>query len=231
MPDGLNASQQALCRALAHDFHQPELVLQALTHSSHSKPHYERLEFLGDSVLGLIITEQLYARFPDLREGRLSRIRASLVNGRSLARIADAIGVGDALLLGRGELRAGAQRRDSILADSLEALIGAIYLDAGLEICRTRVLALYAERLADPELGASPKDNKTRLQEWLMARGEDLPLYTLEAEIGPPNDRRFTVSCRVQQASRPTQGDGRTRRAAEQAAAGRMLTQLESASD
>ena len=126
MPAGLNASQQALCRALAHDFQQPELLLQALTHSSHGATHYERLEFLGDSVLSLIITEQLFERFPGLREGRLSRIRASLVNGRSLAAIAARIGVGEALLLGKGELRAGAQRRDSILADSLEASISTL---------------------------------------------------------------------------------------------------------
>ncbi len=223
----LVAAQQALCRALAHEFAQPELLQQALTHSSRGTPHYERLEFLGDSVLSLIITEQLYARFPNLREGRLSRIRAALVNGRTLAVIAREAGVGEALLLGKGELRAGAQRRDSILADSLEALIGAIYLDAGLEVCRQRVLALYADRLADPDLGASPKDNKTRLQEWLMARGENLPSYSLDEETGPPNDRRFAVSCSVETAADPTRGVGRTRRSAEQVAAGRMLEQLE----
>ncbi len=223
----MDARQQALCRALAHEFNDPDLLRQAQTHSSHGSSHYERLEFLGDSVLNLVITEHLFGHFPELREGRLSRIRASLVNGRSLAVLAQALGVSDCLQLGKGELRAGAQRRESILADSMEALIGAIYLDAGMEVCRSCVLRLYDQRLADPDLGASPKDSKTRLQEWLMACGEALPEYTLEAEVGPPNDRRFEVECRVALGPAATRGKGRTRRSAEQQAAGRMLLQLE----
>ncbi len=215
-----------LCRNLGHDFSDRGLLEQALTHSSAGKGHYERLEFLGDSVLSLVITEFLYARFPDKREGKLSRIRASLVNRESLTGLAQDLDLGRYLNLGRGELRSGAHRRHSILADAMEAVIGAIYLDAGFAVCRERVLEFYSVRLADPELGTPVKDHKTRLQEFLMARGDVVPEYRLVSESGPPHKRRFAVECAIAGENEPVPGEGRSRRQAEQDAARRMLIVL-----
>lgn len=217
-----------LCESLGYQFRDASLLDQALTHPSAGKQHYERLEFLGDSVLSLIVTEFLYQKFPALREGQLSRIRASLVNGESLSRVAQDLDLGRFLHLGPGELKSGACRRDSILADATEAMIGAVYLDAGLESCRALVLRLFQSRLDSPDLGRPPKDFKTRLQEYLMARSQPLPQYRLVDERGPAHAREFRVQCQVTGLEQETVGEARSRRLAEQHAARDALHALES---
>lgn len=215
-----------LYQGLGYEFSDSGLLVQALTHPSAGKRHYERLEFLGDSVLSLVITEFLYQAFPQLREGQLSRIRASLVNGESLSRVATDLELGRHMRLGPGEMKSGACRRESILADAMEAVIGAVYLDAGLETCRAMILRIFQSRLESPDLGRPPKDFKTRLQEYLMARGQPLPAYELVAESGPAHAREFRVECRVTGIDHVTVGEARSRRLAEQNAARDALAAL-----
>lgn len=221
------ANIERLSERLDYRFRQKDLLDQALTHPSSGKRHYERLEFLGDSVLSLIVTEFLYHKFPEIREGQLSRIRASLVNGESLSRIARDLDLGRHIRLGPGEMKAGVCRRESILADATEAVIGAVYLDAGLEPCRELVLRMFRSRLESPDLGRPPKDFKTRLQEYLMARSQSLPEYQLVDERGPAHAREFRVECRVTGLEQVTVGEARSRRLAEQNAARDALQALE----
>lgn len=212
---------------LGYCFNDPKLLQQALTHRSHSTPHNERLEFLGDSILNFIVAAELYGRFTRLREGELSRLRASLVREQSLHDIATRIALGDFLRLGEGELKSGGFRRPSILADSVEALIGAVYLDGGYEAARGVVLSLYGEQLdtLDPSVTAD-KDPKTQLQEWLQSRKHPLPQYNVVATHGAAHDQRFEVECSIPALNMRTLGSGTSRRLAEQEAARRAYEAL-----
>ena len=178
-----------------HRFADPALLRQALTHRSAGSPHNERLEFLGDALLNLIVAEQLYARWPGADEGAMTRARAELVRESTLARIARELGVGERLTLGPGEMKSGGHRRDSILSDALEALVGAIYLDAGFEACRAVVMPWFEAAVNDTPAGKVGKDAKTRLQEWLQARQRALPAYELVSESGDDHAKMFRVAC------------------------------------
>ncbi len=206
-------------RALGHAFADRRLLEQALTHRSYGTPHNERLEFLGDGVLNCIVAAQLFSQFPALREGELSRLRASLVRQESLAEVAQTLKLGDHLRLGEGELKSGGFRRPSILADGLEALIGSIYLDAGFSTAQQVVLRLFQDRFAaiDPE--NARKDPKTELQERLQARRLALPQYLLKSTRGDAHAQEFEVECQIASLEILARGTGGSRRAAEQEAA------------
>jgi ribonuclease-3 len=209
---------ERLCLRLGHQFARPDLLELALTHRSAGSRNNERLEFLGDSILGFTIGAALFDKFPQGREGQLSRLRAQLVSGETLAKLAREMEIGDCLRLGEGEMKSGGFRRASILADAVEALIGAIYLDAGLEAARERVLAWFASRLENLSLETA-KDPKTRLQEWLQARQRPLPEYTVVDVSGAEHAQRFVVECRVKGLSAPVRGEASSRRSAEKLAA------------
>lgn len=217
---------ERLSRRINYDFKDRELVAIALTHRSAGSANNERLEFLGDSILGFVIADELYQRFPKANEGQLSRLRAGLVKGESLARIGRGIDLGDYLFLGPGELRSGGQSRDSIIADALEALFAAVYLDGGYEQSRTVILALFNKRLEALTLDSQQKDPKTRLQELLQARKLSLPTYTIISVSGEQHDQTFSVSCEVPGIAFTSEGVGASRRKAEQAAALNLLDQL-----
>ena len=216
-------------RALGHRFAAPRLALQALTHRSFGAPHNERLEFLGDSLLNCAVATILYERFPTHAEGELSRLRAALVNQSSLSEIASSLGLGERLRLGEGELKSGGFRRPSILADALEAVLGAVFLDAGFEATRKAVARLLAERLDRAEESPVDKDPKTELQEHLQGRRLQLPRYAVMKTEGEAHDQTFTVECRVDDLGLSASGSGASRRAAEQAAAAGVLANLERA--
>jgi ribonuclease-3 len=217
-----------LQKQLGYQFTQPQLCLQALTHRSvSSKSNYERLEFMGDALLGVIIACSLYDRFPSEDEGRLTRLRSTLVRQDSLAAIAKDLKLGEHLILGSGEMKSGGHRRESILADAVEALIGAIYLDsADINIVRDVVLEWYEPYLDTLEPKDTLKDPKTRLQELLQGKHLPLPEYTLTATQGEAHNQTFTVQCRVDGAP-ITVGLGQSRRYAEQSAASQLLAILE----
>ena len=219
----------ALERALGHRFGDPTLALRALTHRSFGAPHNERLEFLGDSLLNCAVATLLYERFPQHPEGDLSRLRAQLVKQASLFEAAQRLGLGDLLRLGEGELKSGGFRRPSILADALEATLGAVYLDGGFEAVRGVVERLLAEPLASAAREPVHKDPKTTLQEELQGRKLPLPRYTVLAIDGEAHDQTFSVECRVDELSIAVRGSGTSRRAAEQDAAGQALAQVEAA--
>lgn len=216
-----------LTRRLGLRFHRPELVRQALTHRSAHPENNERLEFLGDAVLGFVIAERLYQKFTGADEGVLSRLRASLVNQTALANLARCLDLGDYLILGSGELKSGGFRRDSILSDALEALIGALLLDQGMDACRTLILDLFGERIEGLSVQDWKKDPKTRLQEAMQARGQDLPGYVLKSVEGQPHDQSFRVECQVSLLEEPSEGFGSSRKRAEQSAAEHMLERLQ----
>jgi RNAse III (EC 3.1.26.3) len=222
----VNADPHRFAKRLGHDFARPELLIQALTHRSAGSLNNERLEFLGDALIGLVIAEALCERFPKADEGTLSRMRASLVKRESLAALARELRLGDALRLGAGELRSGGQTRDSILADALEAVLGAVYLDAGFERARSVVLGLFADRLEQTDADRADKDPKTRLQEWLQSYKRPLPQYLVLSIDGDQHDQTFIVSCQLQDADMATCGIGTSRRRAEQAAAQSMLERI-----
>ncbi|MEM1403982.1 MAG: ribonuclease III [Pseudomonadota bacterium] len=203
-----------------------QLLKQAFSHRSMGAHNNERLEFLGDSILGLVISEALYHRFPSADEGQLSRLRVSLVKGVTLARVAREIELGEGLILGAGETHGGGRRRDSILADTLEALFGAITIDKGYEAAKASVLRVFAQRLADLRLEQAEKDPKTRLQEHLQGRGEALPVYELIRESGEEHARVFDVSCSLDIGGIHGEGRGSSRRSAEQLAAAAVLEKL-----
>lgn len=208
--------------ALGYRFQDPLLLQQALTHKSHSRDHNERLEFLGDAVLGLVVAEQIFAERPDAHEDAMSLLRASLVRKETLAQVAAELALGDHLRLGAGVRKGGGHQIDSILADALEAIIGAVQLDGGMTAARAVVLALFGERMRglDPE---ALKDAKTRLQELLQGAGLELPVYHIESRTGSAHARTFTVSCRVDALELAVSAQGRSRRAAEKNAAADML--------
>jgi ribonuclease-3 len=210
---------------LDYRFRDASLAELALTHRSAGRPNNERLEFLGDALLGAVVAEMLYEAHPRASEGELSRLRAQLVNGQALAVLGRELDLGDGLKLGPGELKSGGFRRDSILADAFEATIAAVYLDGGFEACRHVVRGLFAQRVAD--LPKSSKDAKTRLQEWLQARGLPLPVYDLIGSHGEDHAKIFEVSCSiVEPAPLRAEASGPSRRAAEQDAAEVVLAQL-----
>lgn len=209
-----------------HAFRTPGLLAQALTHRSAGTPNNERLEFLGDALLGAIVAEALYARWPNADEGALTRARAELVRESSLAEVARRFDLGARLTLGPGEMKSGGHRRDSILSDALEAVIAAICLDAGFETCRAVVLPWFAEAIAAVPAGKVGKDAKTRLQEWLQARQLPLPQYELLSEDGEEHAKQFRVSCRLSEPALSAEGTGGSRRGAEQQAAEAVLALL-----
>jgi ribonuclease III len=216
-------------RFAGHVFRDPDLLTQALTHRSAGAPHNERLEFLGDAVLGALVAESLYARWPNADEGTLTRARAELVRESSLAAVARELELGARLVLGPGELKSGGHRRDSILSDALEAVIAAIYLDAGLDTCREVVLPLFEKTMVVLASGRVAKDAKTRLQEWLQARQKSLPVYELLSESGEEHAKTFHVRCALVEAGVTADGQGTSRRAAEQQAAEAVMGLLDGA--
>lgn len=207
-------------------FRDPALLETALTHRSAGARNNERMEFLGDAVLGYLISAELYERFPKATEGQLSRLRASLVRGETLADIASQLELGEQLILGPGEMKSGGFRRRSILADAFEALIGAIYLDSDMDTVRKVVLPLFASRLEECDPSRVIKDPKTRLQEYLQARGAPLPEYTVQAITGKAHNQTFAVACHIEGLAEQPVGTGSSRRAAEQAAAEQALELL-----
>lgn len=213
-----------LTQRLGYTFTNPLYLKTALTHRSAASQHNERLEFLGDSILNTVITKELYHRFPQENEGQLSRLRAHLVKGEMLAQIATEIQLGDFLFLGPGELKTGGFRRTSILADALEAVFAAIFLDSGFDASETVILALYQTRLEDNLGTLNTKDPKTQLQEYLQARKEPLPQYLLTHAIETEVETSFSVTCKV--GDLKTAGNGQTRRKAEQEAALTLLNIL-----
>lgn len=212
-------------KSLQYSFSHPALLKQALTHRSAKGLHNERLEFLGDALLGFLIAEELYTRYPQTREDVLTRLRAALVNRSTLAEVARELDLGSTLVLGEGERKSGGWRRDSILENALEALVAAIYLDGGLEDCRREVLRWFQSRLETHTPDRAHKDPKTALQEYLHARGLPLPVYRTVAESGPEHRRIVTIECEVTGLP-PVVVDGDSRRGGEQAAARRMLESL-----
>lgn len=209
---------------LGYQFRQPALLGEALTHRSASACNNERLEFLGDALLSLIIAEYLFQHYPKASEGELSRLRASLVKGEMLAELARGLNLGGALRMGQGELKSGGPQRQSILSDALEALIGAVYLDGGLAMCRALVLRLYQEQLEKLASANELKDPKTRLQEYQQARQQPLPIYNVLEICGEPHAQSFTVECAV--AGFRAVAVGNSRRKAEQEAARQVLEQM-----
>ncbi len=204
---------------ITYEFSRPQLLERALTHRSKSGENNERLEFLGDSVLNFVVAQRLYELLPEASEGHLSRLRASLVKGSTLAEIAADLDLGKELRLGSGELKSGGHRRDSILADAVEALLGAILLDGGFEAVQDYILGLWRSRFEDLPGEESLKDPKTRLQEYLQSRGNPLPVYEVLVVSGEPHNQTFKVECRIQALEIKTEGVAGSRRRAEQEAA------------
>ncbi|MBG9387879.1 ribonuclease III [Caenimonas sp. DR4.4] len=224
--DGQPAALQALQARLQHPFADRQLLVRALTHRSFSSDHNERLEFLGDSVLNLAVAALLYERLQEQPEGDLSRVRANLVKQDTLHQLAVTLGLPDMLRLGEGEMRSGGNKRPSILADTLEALIGAVYLDAGYPAAQALVRRLFDGVEIKPAMAASAKDPKTELQEWLQGRKMKLPVYRVAATLGAAHKQTFDVECEVPELGAVERGIGASRRAGEQAAAAAMLIAL-----
>lgn len=218
---------QRLEDRLGYRFQDAALLDTALTHRSAGREHYERMEFLGDAVLNLIISSELYDRFPSASEGELSRLRAHLVKGESLSGLANELSLGEFLHLGSGELKSGGYRRKSILADVLESIIGAIFLDAGFDATRTFILRIFAGRIENVGQIKELKDPKTRLQEYLQARSLSLPVYQVVKTTGQAHKQVFEVSCQVNLLDAPVIASGSSRRKAEQAAAQLILDRLD----
>ncbi len=217
---------KVLCQRLGHEFVQPQLLQRALTHRSYSAAHNERLEFLGDSVLNCSIARYLYETYPDLPEGDLSRLRSNLVNQQTLAALAQDLNLGEQLLLGEGERKTAGFRRPSILADALEALFGAVLLDAGFAAAETVVLKLYVPFIAQTDLQTLGKDAKTLLQEHLQGNKLPLPQYNVLEIKGEAHAQTFVVACEIARLGVTTQGEGASRRIAEQIAAERAYQQI-----
>lgn len=215
-----------LIKQLGYKFIQPELLHQAVTHRSAKGLHNERLEYLGDSILGFVIAEALYQKFPKYAEGDLTRMRSSIVKGTTLAKLATQFGLGEYLILGPGEMKSGGHRRESILEDAVEAIIGAVYLDSDMDTCKQLVLNWFKNHLENvqPNLG---KDPKTRLQEYLQGRKIALPTYEVIDTQGKSHNQVFTVSCTTEVLSEKVVSKGTSRRKAEQAAAEQVLELIE----
>ena len=222
---------QALQKRLQHEFAHPKLLAQALTHRSFSSDHNERVEFLGDSVLNLAVAGLLYEQLSDLPEGDLSRVRANLVKQDTLHHLAVVLGLPDLLRLGEGEARSGGKNRPSMLADALEAVIGAVYLDAGYDKADQLVRRLFKDVQVNPQMKAIGKDPKTELQEWLQGRKMRLPAYKVVATKGAAHQQTFEVECEITEFERSERGIGNSRRAGEQAAASVMLLYVKTRSE
>lgn len=218
-----------LSKKIGYTFEQPELLIQALTHRSAKGQHNERLEFLGDSILGFVIAEALFEKFPKHDEGDLTRMRSSLVKGVTLAEIGRDFNLGEHLILGPGELKSGGHRRESILEDAIEAIIGAVYLDSNITQCKELILIWFAKRLSSIKPGHEQKDPKTRLQEYLQGRKIPLPVYDVIDTSGQSHNQQFTVSCVTEVVDTEIVAKGTSRRKAEQAAAHQVLMELEQA--
>lgn len=208
-----------MCRQLGHAFSDPGLLQRALTHRSYAPEHYERLEFLGDSILGCVVAKYLYGAFPELSEGDLSRLRSNLVKESTLVMFAEQLNLGGLLRLGEGELKSGGHRRPSILADAIEALIGAIFLDGGYEAAERTVLNLFVPYLEKVDKMTLGKDAKTLLQEYLQAKRKPLPVYSVLDTQGVAHEQIFHVQCTLPSLDITTRGEGGSRRSAEQQAA------------
>lgn len=220
----LSPNLLALQKRLEHVFSNPQLLVQALTHRSFSSDHNERIEFLGDSVLNLAVAGLLYERLSDLPEGDLSRARANLVKQETLHQVAMMLGLPNLLRLGEGEAKSGGQKRPSILADALEAVIGAVYLDAGFDVASSLVRRLFKDVEINATMQAIGKDPKTELQEWLQGRKMSLPIYRIVGTEGAAHKQTFDVECEIVEYRRAERGTGNSRRAGEQAAASVMLS-------
>lgn len=224
----MNESLYELSNKLNYQFKNTAFLELALTHRSASSANNERLEYLGDSILGFVIAESLYQKYTDAPEGILTRQRASLVKKDTLASLAKGLDLGNFLQLGTGELKSGGWRRDSILSNTLEAVIGAIYLDSNFETCRDFIKNLYADLLDSLSLEDTEKDSKTELQEYLQAMNLPLPAYKVIAEKGEAHNRIFTVECQVDSLSHAVSADGKSKRIAEQSAASKTLKLIQS---
>ena len=211
-----------------YEFKQPSLLEHALTHRSAGGVNNERLEYLGDAVLNFVIAQALFDALPEAREGHLSRLRASLVKGTTLAEIAVELDLGQHLHLGSGELKSGGFRRESILADAVEAVLGAVLLDGGFESAKQLILSLWSDRLTELPSAESLKDPKTRLQEYLQSKGYTLPEYTVDQIAGQPHSQTFSVLCKVRELKLMTTGSAGSRRQAEQLAAEEALRVIDS---
>jgi len=222
-----NSQLKSLEITLGYKFLDISLLDNALTHRSHSGPNNERLEFLGDSILNFTIAELLFRQFASSPEGDLSRLRAALVRGDTLAEVAREFALGEHLNLGEGELKSGGFRRPSILADAMEAVIGAIYLDGGIESCKACIHKWFADRVLDLSLETGEKDSKSQLQEWLQARKKPLPIYSVMDIEGESHNQLFKVSCAVTFLDEPVTAVANTRKSAEKEAASQMLKKLE----
>jgi ribonuclease-3 len=216
-----------LSKTIGYTFRNPELLQTAMSHRSVDGANYERLEFLGDSILNFIMAEILFAKYPNAQEGELSRMRANFVKGETLAEVARELHLGEHLRLGAGELKSGGRDRDSILADAVEALLGALYLDGGLELCKQKLLLWFDDRFNKILNKKMHKDPKTRLQEWLQAEGLELPVYEVIKIEGLAHQQIFSLSCKLESLNYSTKAKGSTRRKAEQEAAGKMLELIE----
>ena len=216
-----------LSQRLGYQFSNVELLQQALTHRSAAKQHNERLEFLGDAVLGMVVAQALFKRFPTVPEGKLTRMRSTLVKGDTLAELGREADVGELLKLGPGELKSGGHRRSSIIADAMEAILGAIYLEAGLEATTEVILRLWQSRIDKLDPNEHPKDAKTRLQEFLQSRKLPLPVYEVIDISGKDHDQTFVVHCQIESLGKPMKGTGTSRRKAEQHAARNALEKLD----
>ncbi len=217
---------ETLCKKLGLHFNNMQLFKMALTHRSMGALNNERLEFLGDSILGFVVAEKLHEMFPEASEGVLSRLRASLVNQSTLADLARKLNIGDYLILGSGELKSGGYRRDSILSDAIEAIIGALFKDQGIGVCRQWVLDMLQDRLDRLSLDNWQKDPKTQLQELMQSKKLDLPDYTLMTMSGLPHEQTFKVKCTIPLSDKSCIGSGVSRKKAEQDAAEQMLALL-----
>ncbi len=217
---------KTLTPKLNYEFNQPDLLLAALTHRSLGARNNERLEFLGDSILNFVVAAEIYRLRPKYDEGQLTRLRANLVRGETLAEIARDIALGDLLKLGSGELKSGGFKRSSILADALEAVIGAVYLDGGFEAAKNTIHHLFADRFTNLPSSEPVKDSKTNLQELLQGRGYDLPEYQLMQTLGEAHARTFVVGCEIEPLGIKVQAKGGSRRKAEQAAAADLLSRI-----
>ncbi|WP_417499169.1 ribonuclease III [Methylophaga sp.] len=219
--------QKALCKQLKVEFKDTAFLQQALTHRSADPKNNERLEYLGDAILSFVIAEELFNRFPQVKEGKLSRLRASLVKGETLAELGRELKLGDVLILGPGELKSGGFRRESILADAVEAILGALYLDSGLTPVKELILRLFAERIASIDVTETVKDPKTRLQELLQSRKQPLPLYSVKKLKTDKKQPVFEASCQVTLLDKVVVAQGSSHRKAEKKAAERALTLIE----
>lgn len=217
---------EELFSRIEYTFTDKTLIASALTHRSAPGNNYERMEFLGDSILGFVISKELYKRFPQAEEGQLSRLRASLVKGETLAKIARSLDLGDYLHMGGGELKSGGFRRSSILADAFEAIIGAIYLDSNIQHAEKFILKYFDERLALCDPSKAEKDPKTRLQELLQAESASLPVYSVMNIEGEAHNQNFEVECYLKERNIRQVGEGASRRKAEQAAAQKILDKI-----